>query len=328
MYLGCPGNRAETLQIRGLKILPSPSRFSESNVPASLVVLRPFLELIRFSHTLFALPFALLSTVMAMKLNRWAFRWQDGLGILLCMVLARSAAMAFNRWADRWIDAANPRTADRHLPDGRLSARSVVLFTVACSMGFIASTLIFLPNVIPLIASAPILVFLFGYSYAKRFTSFAHVWLGAALMLAPLAAWIVIRPEFAWPPILLGLAVLFWTTGFDLIYACQDAEFDAGANLHSVPGRYGIRTAFRLSVAAHAVTVAFLTAIPWVYQPFGLIFHCGVGIVAVILLTEHFLAGPRKDTALDLVKVNIAFFQMNVLVSVGLLAVGILDLVW
>ena len=291
-------------------------------------MLRPFLELIRFSHTLFALPFALLSTAMALRLDHWVFRWRDGLGILLCMVLARSAAMAFNRWADRHIDAANPRTADRHLPGGRLSVRSVALFTAVCSIGFIASTLIFLPNVIPLAAALPVLAFLFGYSYAKRFTSFAHVWLGAALMLAPLAAWIVIRPEFAWPPILLGLAVLFWTTGFDLIYACQDAEFDATAKLHSVPGRYGIRIAFRLSATAHAVTVLLLAAIPLVYPHFGLIFHIGVGIVAVVLLIEHFLARPKKDAALDLVKVNIAFFYMNVLVSIGLFAVGILDLVW
>ncbi len=294
-------------------------------------MLRQFLELIRFSHTLFALPFALLSAAMALRLDGSVFRWQDAIGILLCMVFARSAAMAFNRWADRKLDAENPRTSQRHLPSGRLSAGSVILFTVCCSLGFMASTLIFLPNVVPVAASAPVLAFLFGYSYAKRFSSFAHAWLGAALMLAPLAAWIVIRPQFVpipWAPILLGLAVLFWTAGFDLIYACQDAEFDAETGLHSVPGRYGIRTAFRLSAAAHAVTVLLLAAIPLVYAPFGPIFYGGVGVVALILLTEHFLARPKKDTALDLVKVNVAFFQMNVLVSVGLLAVGILDLVW
>ena len=289
---------------------------------------RPFLELIRFSHTLFALPFALLSAAMALQLNDWGFRWRDLLGILLCMVFARSAAMAFNRLADRRIDAANPRTADRHLPSGRLSARSVVLFTVCCSVGFVGSTLIFLPNAVPVAASVPVLLFLFGYSYAKRFTSFAHAWLGAALMLAPLAAWIVIRPEFAWPPILLGLAVLFWTSGFDLIYACQDAEFDADAKLHSVPGRYGIQAAFRLSAASHTVAVLLLAAIPSVYAPFGAIFYGAVGVVTMILLTEHLLARPKKDATLDLVKVNVAFFQMNVLVSVGLLAAGIVDLVW
>ena len=289
---------------------------------------RPFLELIRFSHTLFALPFALLSAAMALRLDGSVFRWTDGAGILLCMVFARSAAMAFNRWADRWIDAENPRTAERHLPSGRLSAKSVILFTVCCSAGFIGSTLIFLPNVVPLAASIPVLLFLFGYSYAKRFTCFAHVWLGAALMLAPQATWIVIRPEIAWPPIFLGLAILFWTVGFDLIYACQDADFDAAADLHSVPGRYGVRTAFRLSAAAHAVTVLLLAALPSVYAPFGPIFYVGVGGVTLILLTEHFLARPKHDTPLDLVKVNVAFFQMNVLVSIGLLVIGVIDLVW
>jgi 4-hydroxybenzoate polyprenyltransferase len=264
---------------------------------------------------------------MALRCDDSVFRWTDAVGILLCMVFARSAAMAFNRWADRRIDAENPRTAERHLPGGRLSARSVVLFTIACSIGFIGSTLIFLPNVIPTAAAVPVLMFLFVYSYAKRFTSFAHIWLGAALMLAPLAAWVVIRPEIVLPPILLGLAVLFWTAGFDLIYACQDAEFDAAADLHSVPGRYGIKAAFRLSAASHAATVLLLAAIPLVYAPFGPIFFVGIGIVALILLTEHFLARPGKDTPLDLVKVNVAFFQMNVIVSVGLLVVGIIDLV-
>ena len=291
---------------------------------------RAFLELIRFSHTLFALPFALLSAAMALRLDGSVFRWQDALGILLCMVFARSAAMAFNRWADRRIDAANPRTADRHLPTGRLSTKSVMAFVACCSIGFVGSTLIFLPNAVPVAASVPVLAFLFGYSYAKRFTILAHAWLGAALMLAPLAAWVVIRPEFVpipWPPVLLGLAVLFWTTGFDLIYACQDAAFDAAAKLHSVPGRYGIQTAFRLSAATHAVTVLLLALIPSVYAPFGPIFYGGVGVVAMILLTEHYLARPKQDTALDLVKVNVAFFQMNVLVSVGLLVVGIVDLV-
>ena len=194
-----------------------------------------YLGLVRFSHTLFALPFALLSYGMALKLNFSAtppipFRWLDLIGILLCMVFARSAAMGFNRLVDRRIDAENPRTASRHLPGGILLPRHVLFFILLCSTGFVASTLLFLPdNWIPLFASIPVLLFLFGYSYAKRWTVASHFWLGMALMLAPLAAWVVVRPlllPLPIPPLLLGFAVLFWTAGFDLIYATQDADID------------------------------------------------------------------------------------------------------
>ena len=166
--------------------------------------LRQLLELIRFSHTLFALPFALLAAVMA-----WtapppvAFRVQDLAGILVCMVFARSAAMACNRVADRRLDRLNPRTEMRHLPTGALRVGSVVVFTAVCALGFVAGTLLFLPeNWIPLYASLPVLLFLFAYSHTKRFTLLSHFWLGAALMLAPLAAWVAIRAEIGWPPVL------------------------------------------------------------------------------------------------------------------------------
>src|SRR5439155_10895386 len=142
---------------------------------------------------------------------------------------ARSAAMAFNRLADRHYDALNPRTAQRHLPTGRLSVASVWIFTLVCSAGFIASTLLFLPagNAWPLYLSVPVLLFICAYSFAKRFTYLCHLWLGAALLLAPLAAWIAIRGlEDLATPLVLGLAVLFWVTGFDILYACQDLEFD------------------------------------------------------------------------------------------------------
>src|SRR5215211_4160045 len=177
-----------------------------------LAVVRQLLELIRFSHTVFALPFALLAAALA-----WAdepFRWPDLAGILLCMVFARSAAMAFNRLADRHIDAANPRTAGRHLPAGTLGVGVVWLFTLLCCAAFVASTLFFYArepaNPWPLYLSAPTLLFVMGYSLAKRFTSLAHFWLGVALMLAPVAAWIALRGDLAWPPVLLGVAVLCW----------------------------------------------------------------------------------------------------------------------
>ncbi len=285
------------------------------------------LELIRFSHTLFALPFALLAAAMAWSANfraepRVPFRWQDLLGILVCMATARSAAMAFNRLADRRLDALNPRTRTRHLPAGLLSAGSVVLFTVACSVGFVAGTLLFLPrNPIPLYASLPVLMFLFSYSYAKRFTAFSHFWLGAALMLAPVAAWVAIRAEAAWPPVVLGAAVLLWVAGFDMIYACQDFEFDVRMRLRSVPAMLGVGAALRLAALCHFLMVGLLLALPLVYDGFDGIYLAGVAAIGALLIYEHLLVRPD-----DLSRVNRAFFHVNAVVSIGLLVVGVVDL--
>ena len=277
------------------------------------------LEMIRFSHTLFALPFALLSAVMA-----WAtvpFRWQDLAGILLCMVFARSAAMAFNRLADRRIDALNPRTRMRHLPTGVLSVGSVVLFTALCSLGFVAATLLFLPNRWPLCGSVPVLLFLLGYSYSKRFTVLAHFWLGAALMLAPLAAWVALRAELAWPPVLLGAAVMLWVAGFDMIYACQDVQFDVKMRLSSVPAKFGVAGALRLAALCHLGTVVLLLTLPSVYDQFGWIYYTGVCAIAILLVYEHSLVRPD-----DLTRVNRAFFHVNAVVSIGLFVIGAIDL--
>jgi 4-hydroxybenzoate polyprenyltransferase len=286
------------------------------------------LELIRFSHTLFALPFALLAAAMAWSANARAnppvaFRWMELLGILVCMAAARSAAMAFNRLADRHLDAENPRTQLRHLPTGELSVGSVALFTVLCSLGFVGGTLLFLPyNAIPLYASVPVLMFLFGYSYAKRFTSLSHLWLGAALMLAPVAAWVAIRPEVAWPPILLGSAVLMWVAGFDMIYACQDVDFDVQKRLHSVPARLGVAAALRLAALCHFAMLGLLLAVPLVYDGFGWIYTSGVAAIGLLLIYEHSLVRPD-----DLSRVNRAFFHVNAVVSIGLFVVGVMDLI-
>jgi 4-hydroxybenzoate polyprenyltransferase len=282
---------------------------------------RELLGMIKFSHTLFALPFALLGAALAAKgPEGWRGRWQDWLGILLCMATARSAAMAFNRLADRRIDALNPRTASRHLPSGRLSTATVAVFTIATSAGFVATTLLFLPNWWPLILSGPVLLWLLGYSYAKRFTSLAHFWLGFALAMAPMAAWIALRGDLAWPPALLGLAVLLWVSGFDIIYACQDADFDRAQRLHSVPAALGVRGALRLAAGCHAAMVAALVGLGLVY-PMGLVYFIGVGVVALLLIYEHAIVRPD-----DLTRVNVAFFQVNVGISMGLLAVGLADL--
>jgi 4-hydroxybenzoate polyprenyltransferase len=334
---------------------------------AMLTTIRNFLSLIRFSHTLFALPFAMLAALMAWRIvafeeygdllayplddgtfihdtyitiggttfnldwlyaTKFAWRWQELLGILLCMVTARSAAMAFNRLVDRKLDAENPRTAGRHLPAGILSTAQVAVLTAACGTAFIASTLLFLPNRLPLYLSVPVLAFLCGYSYAKRFTPYAHFWLGTALALSPVAAWIAIRGEVVLqhpadlaPALVLGAAVLTWVAGFDIIYACQDFQYDRQAGLHSVPSRWGIAGALRIAAVCHAATVLSLALLPLVYPPFGLLYWIAVAAVAGLLIYEHALVRPD-----DLDRVNQAFFNVNAVISLGLLAVGALDL--
>ena len=277
-----------------------------------------FLGLIRFSHTVFALPFALLSAVLAWRVT--PFRSQDLLGIVLCMVFARSSAMAFNRFIDRDIDAANPRTVGRHLPAGLLSTRAVIAFIALCSGAFILSTLMFLPNRWPLWLAGPVLAFLLGYSYAKRFTSLCHYWLSAALMLAPIAAWLAITGSIAWPPIVLAGVVFFWVGGFDIIYATQDAEFDREKGLFSLPSRLGVKASLRLAAVSHALAIACLVALWWV-AGLGPIFLIGVVAVAILLVYEHLLVRPD-----DLSRLNVAFFNVNAVISLGLLLVGVLDI--
>ena len=278
---------------------------------------RRLLELIRFSHTVFALPFALLAAVLAWQDE--PFRWVDLGGILLGMVFARSAAMAFNRLADRDIDARNPRTVGRHLPAGLLGAGTVWAFLLVCCGGFVASTLIFLlrepPNPWPLYLCGPVLLFVLGYSLAKRFTSLAHLWLGAALMLAPVAAWIAVRgPVDMAAPLVLGAAVMGWVAGFDVLYACQDAAFDKAAGLHSLPARLGVPAALRVAAGCHAVMFGLLVALRFVSPHLGTVYLTGLAVIGVLLVYEHSLV--RAD---DLTRVNRAFFHVNGVISVGLL---------
>ncbi len=287
---------------------------------------RSLLELIRFSHTLFALPFALTSALLAW--TRSEFHVLQLVGILLGMVFARSAAMTFNRLADRRFDALNPRTATRHLPAGRLSVAAAWTFALFCSAGFVASTMIFLvfDNGYPLYLSLPVLLFLCGYSYAKRFTSLSHVWLGAALGLSPLAAWIAILPPQVpmdlFAPLVLGGAVLTWVTGFDIFYACQDVEFDREAHLHSIPATFGVRAGLRIALLCHLLMLILLVVLYWAAAPsLGGIYLAGVAAVALLLGYEHWLVRPD-----DLSRVNRAFFQVNGIIGVGLFLVVVLQL--
>lgn len=298
---------------------------------------KDWLGLIRFSHTIFALPFAALATAMAFgcQLPEGGypeFRVRDLVGILLCMVFARSAAMAFNRLVDADIDAENPRTAKRHIPAGILSRRAVWAFTSLCSLAFIGSAALFLPNVVPLLASGPVLVFLCGYSLAKRFTSAAHLWLGIALSLSPLCAWVAIRgpesilnPTDLVAPLILAASVAAWVTGFDIIYACQDADYDTKVGLNSVPARLGVAGALKISAGCHVVMLILLACLPVFAQSvgFGWLFWAALVLITVLVIRQHTLVKPG-----DLDRVNQAFFDMNATISVLLLVVGVIDCYW
>lgn len=281
---------------------------------------KKLLELVRFSHTLFALPFAILSAAIAWKSE--PFRILDLIGILLCMVTARNFAMAFNRIVDRDIDAKNPRTASRHLPAGTLPLRVVILFAIANAVAFVLVCLLF-ANPWPFYLAVPVLVFLAGYSLAKRFTALAHVWLGGALMLAPIAAWIAVRGIVAIEiPVLLGAAVLFWVTGFDILYACQDADFDAKEGLHSIPARFGIRRSLQIAAASHAITFLMLLGLIASASELqgSIFFSCWIA-VGLLLIYEHAIV-----SADNLAKVNQAFFHVNAVISLGLLIAGLVQL--
>jgi 4-hydroxybenzoate polyprenyltransferase len=253
--------------------------------------------------------------------------WRRGLGVLLCMVTARTAAMAFNRLVDRSFYAANPRTATRHLPRGDLAVGEVFgLVALSCG-AFIAATLLFLPNWLPLVLSVPVLAWLLGYSYAKRFTMLAHVWLGAALGMAPVAAWIAIRgeallanPADGLPALILGLAVTTWVAGFDIIYACQDASFDASQGLYSIPARLGVPRALTLAMGLHAVTLVILATLPLVVPQLGAVYWGTLVAITALLLWEHSLVSPD-----DLSRVNQAFFTANAAIGVLLLVAIAID---
>ena len=270
--------------------------------------LRITLEMIKFEHTLFALPFAFIGALLARKGIPTA--WQAG-WIIAAMVGGRSAAMAFNRIADFQYDKLNPRTSGRALPRGTLSMQFAVAFTITMSALFVFSA--WQLNWLCFYLSFPTLAILLLYSYTKRFTSVSHIVLGFAVGCAPLAAWLAIRGEFAWPPILLSAAVMFWVAGFDLIYALQDVDFDRKTKLFSLPSKFGIASALRVSMLFHALTVLLLMGTATLAN-LGWIAYLGIAIVAGILYWEHRLVTPH-----DLSRVNVAFFNLNGYISILLL---------
>lgn len=254
-------------------------------------------RMIRFSHSVFALPFTLSGVLLVAQYH--SLTLSQMVWILVAMVLGRSSAMGINRIVDRELDARNPRTQAREIPKGVISLKSASLFTLVCMVLFVMAA--FQLNSLCGILSLPVLALFVFYPYTKRFTWMSHFILGLSLGLAPLGAWLAIAGSLQGPIILLGLSVLFWVAGFDIIYACQDAEFDQKANLYSIPVRFGIEKSLRLAIIFHGVTVACLI---WVGISFRLngYYYLGCLLVAVLLLFEHSLVHPN-----DLSRVQRAF---------------------
>ncbi len=277
--------------------------------------LRIVLEMIKFEHTVFALPFAFLGAALA---ARGLPGWSASLGILGAMVGARSAAMAFNRLADHQFDAANPRTACRPLPKGDVSRSFVLLFTVAgVALFFLSAASL---NRLALSLAPIALAVVLCYSYTKRFTSFSHLFLGLSLAIAPVGGWVAVTGSLAWDPFILAGAVLFWVAGFDIIYSCQDVKFDQSAGLFSLPSRYGIPRALQVAAFFHVLMVTLL-AVTFQLQALSLLSWAGLFIVAASLLYEHSIVSPT-----DLSRVDVAFFTLNGVVSAVLLLFVSLDL--
>lgn len=268
-----------------------------------------YLSLIKFSHTLFALPFALVGYFMALEFSSYSFDWLLLLKVILCMVFARSAAMAFNRYIDRDIDSTNQRTATiREIPRGVIKPTAALTFVLFNCTLFILTT--YFINTICFYLSPIALLIILGYSYTKRFTALCHVILGIGLALAPIGAYLAVTGTFAWLPIYLSFAVLFWVAGFDMIYALQDEEFDRNESLNSIPVAIGKRATLYLSAFFHLITAAFIIAIGVIAEGNSW-FWVGIVIFLILLAYQHFIVKPN-----DLSKVNLAFFTTNGIASV------------
>jgi 4-hydroxybenzoate polyprenyltransferase len=288
-----------------------------------MTTVKNYLSLVKFSHTIFAMPFALIGFVVA--LTQTDIFIQHAVSpsfislsknqlfvkfflVIICMVTARSAAMAFNRYLDRSFDAKNPRTAIREIPKGIISANSALRFVIINCLVFITATF-FINSICFYLSPVALFVILF-YSYTKRFTALCHLVLGIGLSLAPIGAYLAVTGAFAWLPILFSLAVIFWVSGFDIIFALQDVDFDQSQKLYSIPALLGIKKALRVSELLHITsTVCVITA--GIYGAFGGLYWMGVAVFAGMLYYQHSIVKPN-----DLSKVNIAFMTANGIASV------------
>lgn len=267
-----------------------------------------YFSLIKFSHTIFAMPFALIGFFLAIHSTHHSFEWLLLLKVILCMVFARTAAMAFNRYADCDVDSINERTKNREIPGGIIPAHAALLLVIISSVFFVATT--YTINNACLILSPIALVVVLGYSYTKRFTSLCHLVLGVGLALAPIGAYLAVAGKFDLLPVLFALCVLCWVSGFDIIYALQDEEFDKSNHLFSIPAQLGKARALLVSNILHVAAALFILIAGWLGR-FGFMYWTGSAIFISLLVYQHSLVKPT-----DLRKVNVAFFTTNGVASV------------
>jgi 4-hydroxybenzoate polyprenyltransferase len=299
-----------------------------------MTTVKNYLSLVKFSHTIFAMPFALIGFVVALTQTN-IFNQQPVLPtlislsknqlfvkfflVIVCMVTARSAAMAFNRYLDRSFDAKNPRTAIREIPNGIISANSALRFVIINCLVFITTTF-FINSICFYLSPVALFVILF-YSYTKRFTALCHLVLGIGLSLAPIGAYLAVTGAFAWLPVLFSLAVVFWVSGFDIIFALQDVDFDQSQKLYSIPAMLGIKKALRVSELFHIISAVCVIA-AGIYGAFGSLYWMGVAVFAGMLYYQHSIVKPN-----DLSKVNIAFMTANGIASVVFALFVIADII-
>ena len=282
--------------------------------------MKKYLSLVTFTHTIFAMPFAFIGFFLAVTTTDHKFEWQKLAMMLLCMVFARNSAMAFNRYLDRNIDAKNPRTQLRDIPAGRITPAAALTFTLTNCALFILTT--WFINPLCFYLSPIALAVVLGYSATKRFTALCHMVLGLGLSLAPIGAYLVVTGAFALTPIFFSLSVLCWVSGFDIIYALQDEDFDRDEKLHSIPAWLGKVNALRLSSVLHVLSAIFIV-MPTVYTNVGLLYYIGILFFCSMLIYQHTLVKPN-----DLSRVNIAFMTTNGIASVVFAAFFLMDRIW
>jgi 4-hydroxybenzoate polyprenyltransferase len=284
--------------------------------------MKKYFSLVTFSHTIFAMPFAFIGFFLAVTTTDHTFSWLKLVLMLLCMVFARNSAMAFNRYLDRDIDAKNPRTKVRDIPAGRISPGAALTFTIINCLLFVTTT--WFINLLVFYLSPVALLVVLGYSATKRFTALCHLVLGLGLSLAPIGAYLVVAGQFAMLPVFFSLAVVCWVSGFDIIYALQDEDFDRNEKLHSIPSALGTEKALALSTFLHVLSAIFVI-LPVFITPanFGIPYYIGIAVYCSMLVYQHRLVKPN-----DLSRVNFAFMTTNGIASVVFAAFFLIDRLW
>ncbi len=278
------------------------------------------MSLVLFAHSIFALPFAIIGFFLAIHTTNYQFEWKLFLLVLLCMVTARNAAMAFNRYLDRDIDALNPRTAVRDIPAGRIAPKQALLFTIINCLIFMLACYFINPMCL-MLSPVALFVILF-YSYMKRISPLCHIVLGVGLGLAPVGAYLAVTGHFNIVPIFYGLAVLTWVSGFDIIYALQDEEFDKANGLNSIPANFGAKNALRISEVLHILSFIFVLLPIW-FMPTGIFYYIGVALYGLMLIYQHRIVSPT-----DLSRVDRAFMTANGIASVVFAVFYLADIIF